>query len=194
MVLTTRQHQIIETALQLTSAGGIQNLTIKNVSSRLGITEPAIYRHFASKSEIVKAMIESFDRGVAVDATLTGYAGIAAFARSRFAQIASNPSLAKVMFAEELFMDDPDYSALLVRMMHRHKQALQKHFDEAIAAGEIRSDIEQDMLFRIVFGSVRLLVKQWGMSSQGFDLQAKGEELLEALRKILGRPICVKPN
>ena len=66
MRLTVRQNQIIDAALQLTSAGGIQNLTIKNVSSRLGITEPAIYRHFAGKSEIVKALIESFDGGVEV--------------------------------------------------------------------------------------------------------------------------------
>ena len=185
MSLTVRQNQIIEAALQLTSSGGIQNLTIKNVSSRLGITEPAIYRHFASKSEIVKALIESFDGGVEVDASLTGFAGIAGFARSRFAQIAANPSLAKVMFAEELFMDDPEYSELLLKMMHRHKQSLQKNFQEAQAAGEIRSDLDVEMLFRVVFGAVRLLVKQWGMSGQAFDLQAKGEELLGALHKIL---------
>lgn len=185
MSLTVRQHQIVSAALHLTSSGGIQNLTIKNVSQCLGITEPAIYRHFSSKSDIVKAMLESFDHDVPVSSDLVGLSGIFAFARGRFSQVVNNPPLAKVLFAEELFMDDPEYSALLFQMMHRHRASLQRYFEEAKDRGEIRSDLSVDSLFRIIFGSVRLLVKQWGMSDQGFDLHAKGEELLADLQKIL---------
>ena len=62
MKLTKRQNEIIDTALNLTASGGIQNLTIKNLADALGITEPAIYRHFKNKSEIVKTMIARFDQ------------------------------------------------------------------------------------------------------------------------------------
>ena len=61
MSLTKRQSEIIDAALKLTAEGGIQNLTIKNLGNALGITEPAIYRHFRSKSEIVRTMIGRFD-------------------------------------------------------------------------------------------------------------------------------------
>ncbi|MDD3588517.1 MAG: TetR/AcrR family transcriptional regulator [Thermoguttaceae bacterium] len=186
MILTKRQNEIIDAALRLTAAGGIQNLTVKNVSQAIGVTEPAIYRHFKNKGEIVKEMIGRFDRAVSVvGAPVSGLDAIRSFIRSRFEQVCDNPDLANVMFAEELFMSDPEYQELLLQMMHRHKTAMQKNFRRARKAGEIRDDIAEDILFRLVFGPVRLMVKQWGMSGHAVDLRVKGEELLAALVKIL---------
>ena len=186
MELTKRQNEIIDTALNLTASGGIQNLTIKNLADALGITEPAIYRHFKNKSEIVKTMIARFDQAVsAEDRELHGFDAVAAFAWRRFEQVTAAPPLARVMFAEELFMDDEEFTELVFRMMHRHKAALEHSFREAQENGEIRRDIPSDTLFRLVFGPVRLLIKQWGMTRGAFDLHQKGEELLSTLRTIL---------
>ncbi len=189
MELTKRQGEIIDAALHLTAQGGIQNLTIKNIGLALGISEPAVYRHFKSKFEIVKTMIGGFDEAVSVDRPeLKGFEAIVEFARSRFNQVAANPPLARVIFAEEFFMDDKEITALIFQMMHRHKAVLERYFSEARANGEIRKDIASDTLFRLVFGPVRLLIKQWGMTQGAFDLHAKGEELLDALRLILRQP------
>lgn len=132
-------------------------------------------------------MISSFDLEVQVVSTDAerGFAAIASYARRRFAQVAANPPLARVMFAEELFMDDPEFSELLIGMMHQHKATLACHFAEAQACGELRGDIPEDQLFRLIFGPVRLLIKQWGMTDGAFDLVAKGDEMLDVLGKIL---------
>ena len=186
MSLTKRQSEIIDAALKLTAEGGIQNLTIKNLGNALGITEPAIYRHFRSKSEIVRTMIGRFDEAVpAESAELHGIEAIAAFARNRFGQVQADPPLAQVMFAEELFMADAEFAERMLEMMHRHKETLERHFREAQERGEIRKDLPVDMLFRLFFGPVRLLIKQWGMARGAFDLRRKGEELLNALRLTL---------
>ena len=180
MSLTKRQSEIIDAALKLTAEGGIQNLTIKNLGNALGITEPAIYRHFRSKSEIVRTMIGRFDEAVpAESAELHGIEAIAAFARNRFGQVQADPPLAQVMFA------DAEFSERMLEMMHRHKETLERHFREAQERGEIRKDLPVDMLFRLFFGPVRLLIKQWGMARGAFDLRRKGEELLNALRLTL---------
>ena len=55
--MTERQKTIVEAAIKLIDEGGIQNVTMKNIAARLDITEPAIYRHFASKNEILLAML-----------------------------------------------------------------------------------------------------------------------------------------
>lgn len=188
MNLTKRQKEIIDAALNLTADGGIQNLTIKNLADALGITEPAIYRHFKNKSEIVKAMIANFEiisNSAISNPDSDGLQGIEAFVKSRFTLVSGNPPLAKVMFSEELFMDDEEFSSLMLGMMHRHKISLKKMFLDAQSAGAIRKDIEVDMLFRLVLGPVRLLIKQWGMSHHAFDLIEEGNKLWEALRKTL---------
>lgn len=186
MKLTKRQNEIVDKALSLTASGGMQNFTLTNLSAALGISEPALYRHFKNKSEMVKAMINRFDEGVPTEQPgLHGFAAIAAFIKARLAQVCDNPNLAKVMFAEEIFMGEAKLYQYLLEMMHKHKAELGGYFAEAQAAGEINPDIPLDTLHRIVMGPVRLLIKQWGMSGAGFDLPAKGEELLSVLQKIL---------
>ena len=60
MELTERQQQIVNISIDLIAGQGIQNLTIKNISKEVGFSEPAIYRHFDSKYDIIMAMLDSF--------------------------------------------------------------------------------------------------------------------------------------
>lgn len=186
MNFTERQNEIIDAALSLTASGGIQKLTVRNLSAAIGVTEPAIYRHFKNKAEIIQAMISRFDQAVSISETSKECLdAIKIFIRGRIEQVCQTPDLARVVFAEELFFANPVYQASLLQMMHRHKISIQKHFRIGRKRGEIRTDIEEDILFRLVFGPLRLIIKQWGMSGQAFDLRVKGEELLDAIVKIL---------
>jgi len=189
MKLSKRQREIIDVALGLIAQSGIQGLTIKNIASELGISEPAIYRHFKNKAEIVKTMIADFEAQsdtALKEGVRGGMEGVEDFVKSRIVLVAGNPPLAKVMFSEELFLDDPEYSEMMRTMMHRHKASLEELFKEAVKKGEVRKDVELEMLFRLVLGPVRLLIKQWGMSNYKFNLVKKGDQLWESLRKVLG--------
>jgi len=64
MELSARQQQIIEASIGLIDRLGIQGFTIKNLSKEIGISEPAIYRHFESKVEILSTILESFRQEV----------------------------------------------------------------------------------------------------------------------------------
>ncbi|MBT4968054.1 MAG: TetR/AcrR family transcriptional regulator [Bacteroidetes bacterium] len=55
---TDRQKEIVEVALELITEKGIQGLTIKNLSKKIGISEPAIYRHFDNKIQILISILE----------------------------------------------------------------------------------------------------------------------------------------
>ncbi len=191
MQLSKRQNEIVDQALILTATGGMQNFTVTNLSAALGISEPALYRHFKNKSEIIKAMIDRFDQGVpTAQPGKRGFAAIAAFIQARLEQVCANPHLARVMFAEEIFMGEAELYTSLLTMMHKHKTELGRYFAEARATGEIQPDIPLDTLYRVVMGPVRLLIKQWGMSEGAFDLRAKGAELLSVLQKMV-QPISL---
>ncbi len=55
--LTDRQQAIVDQAIEMISEGGIASMTMRKLSERLGITEPAIYRHFENKTAILTAML-----------------------------------------------------------------------------------------------------------------------------------------
>ena len=55
--ITPRQFEIIEAAGRILTASGVSGLTIKNLAKEMQFSESAIYRHFASKEEIIVAML-----------------------------------------------------------------------------------------------------------------------------------------
>ena len=59
-MITDRQKEIIEASLEIIYRQGIQGLTIKNLSKSIGISEPAIYRHYDSKIDILLAILDHF--------------------------------------------------------------------------------------------------------------------------------------
>lgn len=58
--LTDRQKKIIEVSIELIAEKSIQELTIKNIAQKIGLTEGAIYRHFQSKFDILLNILQTF--------------------------------------------------------------------------------------------------------------------------------------
>lgn len=53
-----RDEQILEAAADLFLDQGFHNVTLDQIGSEVGITGPAIYRHYSSKDEILASMID----------------------------------------------------------------------------------------------------------------------------------------
>ena len=56
-----RQKEIIEEAISLIEPTGIAGLTTQALSAADEISEPALYRHFSNKAEIIRAMTVCFN-------------------------------------------------------------------------------------------------------------------------------------
>ena len=187
--LTPRQAEIVDAALKLIAEQGIQHLTIRNLSTAIGVTEAALYRHFPGKTEIIQAMVSRFEEDVDDIGELRGWAAIEAALVRRTELVLAKPDLARVLFAEEIFMDSPEIEQILHGMMQRHYKIMEQHFQEAVEDGAIRADIPMDTLFRLILGPLRLLIKQWGLSGGSFDLRAKRDEMLSLMKELFAPSI-----
>ena len=183
--LTSRQAEIVDAALKLIAEQGIQHLTIKNLSTAIGVTEAALYRHFPGKTEIIQAMVSRFEEDVDDIGELRGWTAVEAALVRRTELVLAKPDLARVLFAEELFKDSPEIAQILHGMMQRHHKIMIRYFQEAINDDVIRADIPMDTLFRLILGPLRLLIKQWGLSDGAFDLRAKRDEMLKFMKELL---------
>ena len=181
-----RQNEILDAALHLIAEKGIRNLTIRHLSQAMHITDAALYYYFQDKLAIIQALVSRFEgEADAVEDELHGWAAVEAALIHRTELVLATPDLARVVFAEELFQGDPEVEQILFGMMQRHRKIMLRHFKEAEDAGEIRSDIPDDTLFRMILGPLRLLIKQWGMSHGAFDLRKERKKLLNGLRTVL---------
>ena len=75
MDATKRQEEILEQARRLLRDGGLAGLTMKKIAERVGFTEPALYRHFSSKQELLLALMGCLDRDLVEPARRTARRG-----------------------------------------------------------------------------------------------------------------------
>ncbi len=186
--LTARQREIIDRALELLAELGARRFTMKRLAEKIGVTEAALYRHFASKNDLLLAIVQDFEssaRNELENGLPPGLRGIAAFITSRLDCVAERPALARALFTEELFDESQECADALRQMFKSHRARLIGLFQEAKTNGEIRDDLANETLFTIVFGSVRQLVKEWTRSNGAFSLLKRRDMLLDAFRKIL---------
>ena len=186
--LTARQREIIERALELLVEIGARGFTMKRLAEKIGVTEAALYRHFETKNDIMLAIVRDFDERARNDlakALPSGWRGVEAFITARVEQVAQRPALARALFTEELFVESRECAELMTNMFKRHRERMLEAFQEAKESGEIRDDISNDLLFTMVFGAVRQLVKEWARSKAAFSLDRKRDELLKAFRQTL---------
>ncbi len=188
---TQRQKDIIEAAINIIARRGYRELTTKNLAKEIGITDAALYKHFDSKHDLIVAILSHFERlsnNVIEDVFSTNTDSIQkikAFVLNRYELFNENRDLAKVMFSEELFRNDPRYVEHMQRIMHKHKEKIIQEIIEAQTCGFIKQDLEPIDLFRIIIGSMRLLVSQWNMSDHAFDLIEEGERLWNTIKKMI---------
>lgn len=188
-----RRDQIVAEAIELMASGGIQNLTIKNLAAAIGVSEPALYRHFKNKQAILLGVLDQFemiscDVFDQMEPHLPALSQLRQFIFDRFERFLAYPSLAQIMFAGPAFEFDPELSARLLQIMRIHRDRLLKIIIQGQKEGALRSDIAAPQLFRIVIGPTRLIIQQWLMSDQRFDLNHEGEQLWKALEQLLINP------
>jgi hypothetical protein len=107
------------------------------------------------------------------------------FLLDRYQSCAAHPKMARVMMSEENFRSNEALAARMLKIMHQHKARIENFIKTGIADGEIRDDIDPTAMFRIIFGPMRMLIKQWGMSGYKFDLEVEGKALWEAEKKMI---------
>jgi len=187
----SRKSEIIKSAIELIAQEGIQNLTIKNLAARVGVTEGALYRHFTGKMEILLGILETFEE--TTDELIDGIRETGAPAMKqleslftkRFRQFSSSPELASVIFAEEIFQNDPCLTDQIIKIMKKSDDFIKKVIEQGQNAGEIRADIPCEQLSLLLMGSIRLIVARWHLFSFNFDLTEKGEQLWNSIKKMI---------
>ncbi len=190
-MLTERQEEIINKSIEIIATQGIQRLTIKNLSKEIGISEPAIYRHFESKTDILLAILQNFQEvslymEKAVRDIKGSVIGKIEFIFSKIIEIFSQePSHISVIFSEEIFKNEVVLKEKIVEIMSSKQQFIENLIVEGQRNSEIRDDIDYKTLALIVVGALRFIVKQWDLKNQHNNLIEEGKELIEGLKLIL---------
>ena len=187
MNFTTRQIEIIDASKDLIGEKGLQTLTIKNLAKKMSFSEPALYRHFKDKTEIIKALLlfhkEIIQSGVLNILTsqknaLEKFEEILKF---KFTHIEKNPALIMVIFSETSFQYNSVLSKVVCKILEQRRNKIITLIEIGQKEGSIRKDIDTQQLATIALGGIRTTILSWKLSGFKTDLKSDGEKLWKTL-------------
>ena len=191
MDLSKRQIEIIEAATKLIGDGGVQSLTTKTLAAEIGFSEPALYRHFSDKNEILKTILLFFKdvlrKGTMeiIKTDLSAEKKIQAMIDFQFNHLEKNPAIIMVLFSETSFQYNTELSNMVSQIMKQKSEMVAGMIESGQQEGVIRTDISAMQLATIVMGSMRFTLLKWRLSDFNFDLLQEGKQLGVTLELLL---------
>ena len=174
-----RKEKIIITAIDLLDEGGINGLTTKEIARRQNITEPAIYKQFKSKKEIVMAILDrcaAFDdviNNTLLDNKITGKEGILYFARAHAEYYQNYPQITTAMFSFDMFRYDTDLHQRMNQIVNERMGIVFSLITKGIEVKEFPESINKQALADSIFGVIWATTFIWQMGGCTFDLKSR---------------------
>ena len=184
---TDRQKDFLNAAIDIVSRQGFSKLTIRNVATAVGVTEPAVYRHFPNKLALLTAMLEDLQGAIlphframreGANQPRETFAG---FIRGLFEEFKLRPAYAPFIFSEEIFHNEPQLREKLQRVLGGNIAVLTESFEALQIDKSCRTDIEAQQMALITLGSIRLAVSRWHISGGKVRLKDLANQLIDTL-------------
>ncbi|MCO5241557.1 MAG: TetR/AcrR family transcriptional regulator [Chitinophagaceae bacterium] len=189
---TDRQIEIMEAATARIDKYGIQNLTIKTLASDIGLSEPALYRHFKSKNDILLGLLNYFITGmknrisnIPVKSDATAGDELKAIFHSQLQTFTDKPAIVSVIFAESIFHYDEGLTKKVSEIMDLMHQYVKANIEKGQKAGQYGKLINVSTLTTIILGGMRFTVLKWKLSGHKSNLVKDGKAVLEAILKMI---------
>lgn len=184
---TDRQRDFLNAAIKIVSEDGLNKLTIRNVAAVVGVTEPAVYRHFPNKLALLSAMLEDLQSALLphfqtlLEADLSSRENFSRFIYGLFDEFKQRPAYAPFIFSEEILNNEPQLRDKLQQVLKENIGVLKLSFEALQIDKKCRIDIAPEQLALLTLASIRLAVGRWHMNAGALRLKDLADELIETL-------------
>ena len=174
-----RREQIVRTALELASRRGIDRVTTQDMADALGLTQGAIFRHFATKDDIWLAVVEWIRSQVAQNlGRITDDNPLAALEKLFFAQtgfIAKYPAVPRLMFTDLIHSDNAAIKGMIQGIVTGFEEKVADLLRQAKESGTVAPDLDEYGAATLFLGMIQGLAVQAAMfgTQRGVAGQAK---------------------
>lgn len=174
---TRAKTAVLTAAASVIREEGPRAATLKNIASRAGITEPAIFRHFDGVDGLFEGLFSVYERiharfEEAYRAEGKGLARLRAAVASIVDSLAASGDFAYlVLNARQVFREYAELKDKIAeRDMADHKSVL-GCVEEGVKAGEIRGDVDPASIAVALSGGINSIVALWIETGFAFDLK-----------------------
>ncbi len=185
---TDRKRQILLAARNLVFAEGTTRLTMRRIGEAVDISEPAVYRHFRSREELLRALIQFMFEGweeklVALTRERKSAAEkLIKLGRIHLTHLIEHEFNPVLLISEACVTDQPGIAAAMTEKGNRIAAVMNSILEEGRASGEFAHDLCIRSASLALFGVLQGSLIRWTLSRSTRGLAA---DLEGALRLII---------
>ncbi|MCW2762375.1 MAG: kstR2 3 [Marmoricola sp.] len=161
----TRREQLLAIAARLFAERGFKNTTVRDIADAAGILSGSLYHHFDSKESIVDELLDSFQQELwseydAIEASdRTPREKLDAIVRASFEAIDRHHSEVAIFQTDAAYLATFDRFAYLEERNTRFRNLWTGLLTEGVASGELRSDLNVELVYRFLRDTVWVAVR-----------------------------------
>lgn len=185
--LIKRKQSVINTAIEIIDELGLQGLTTREIAKREGVTEPALYKQFKSKQQIILAILDEYSKfekkimNTVIEQEMRSVDGIFYFAKAYGDYYQGYPQITKVMFSMDMYCYDEDASNKMRDILLKRQTFMETVVAKGQKEGELERGLSPDKMAEVILGTIRSLTFNWKMENTKENLGSKINGALEWL-------------
>jgi AcrR family transcriptional regulator len=162
---STRRQELLAIAAQLFAERGFKNTTVRDIADAAGILSGSLYHHFDSKESIVDELLDTFQQSLwqqydAIEASeLSPRQKLEAVVRISFDAIDQHHSEVAIFQTDAAYLATFERFAYLEERNIRFRKLWTGLLTEGVAAGELRSDLNVELVYRFLRDTVWVAVR-----------------------------------
>lgn len=186
-----RKAQIVAEVLRLADEIGPDRLSTTDVARAVGLSQPAIFRHFPTKSALWLAVAEDIaerlrEDWVAAEAkSAAPQARLRALIGAQLSAIAATPALPSILFSRELQVDNPALRDVFRTLLGAFQGRLVAAIRDQQTAGDLHRDVSPDDVAILLTSLVQGVAIRWTLGARSFSLVQEGMRLLDVQMALL---------
>ncbi len=175
----TRQEQIKKAVLEIIADEGLHNISTRNLAKRIGFTEGAIFRHFPTKRDIIKGIMEDVAndligllRNIVLSPT-KAEEKLFKYLCENVKYLKENRGITILLFSEATHLGDKDLKEKLNQILSEQKQFIIKIVKDGIAEGVWNKNINPEDVAMFYMGipitfNIELVLNKNNMNVDNF--------------------------
>jgi len=184
-----RKEEVFYVISQIIAEKGLSEVSTVEVAKRLGVSQPAIYKYFKNKDEMIiyylkhlkdllKEVIEKAEKGK------TSEDKIRIILTEHFRLLERTKILPRIVFSDVIYFGDPEKKLSLKDTVSFYKEGIKDIIIDGIKNGEIRK-IDPEFGVRVVIGTILSSTLFWMLDDMRYRIIDEVDFLMENIKKTL---------
>jgi len=194
-----RRVEIAKAVMALAAEHGIENLSVAQVARQVGITPPALYRHFPNKEAMLDATMEQLVEAVRdnLERANAGRSGaleaLERFLESHVALVRGHRGMPYLMFSNSM-RSNPRMRERFLALTKRIRSQVERWLSEGQRGGEVRTDLDPQTGALMFVGTFLPPAILWNLSDGRFDITAQVRRNWAFYRAAIASPRAAVPR